>query len=195
MRTDKQILLTLCILISSLFLLSASRKDQIDRLRSSRAKLVYINHGIAVQVDEEDGRFNMGTADGRALIYRYPSSPGTSHTNFLVDGILYSNAGLSVGGIQTVMVMSPIIRDTSIVCSWNINGLIVTQKLTPVEIVPGLGSIFIQYYVTNPTGQIHTIGILLEMDTMIDDNDRAPIATWASVSLSDIKHFYSRLQY
>jgi len=153
------------------------RKSLVDRhIDETRRKLTYINHGIGVQVDETSGVFNEGTADGRTLLYHYPSSPWSSHTIFNVDGILYCNSDRLSLPIP-IMTFPPAIVETSIVCKWNIAGVDIIQRLTPVPLALGLGSLFIQYHMVNRSATSHQVGILLEMDTMINTNDAAPIAT------------------
>lgn len=144
---------------------------------SDEGKLTYSRHGIRVCIDNEDGRFTEGLTTGERLLFGFPGEGSTSHTNFRVDGVIYSNYNWITGATYVTCSAAPHIVDTSVVCSWDITGVRIEQVLTPIEIIPGLGTLFIEYYCTPTDGRSHTVGILLELDTMIDDNDAAPLST------------------
>ena len=44
---------------------------------------------VCVQADDVTGDFNIGTSDGRSLLYYYPSAPWSSNINVRVDGMVY----------------------------------------------------------------------------------------------------------
>lgn len=155
------------------------------------------NDLVAVQVDVADyeiGAFNIGTSSthptrpNATLIFAYPSSPGTSHTTFSVDGTYYSYASylddpytrLMTADIPFAVHSMP--GDSSYIeGGWIIGDVTILQRLQPVYLVDEYGysngSIFIRYTIINNGSIVHSVGIMLQLDTMVGSNDDAPIAT------------------
>ena len=152
------------------------------------------NHIIQVQVESSLndylGCFNIGTADGRTLTYQYPESPWTSHVNVNMDGIIYGNSILSNSPWTQMSIYTyPRLVDETIVCSWIVENVIIEQKLTPIAFSDTTGAIFIQYVATNDDVIPHDVGLLLELDTMVDSNDAAPI--FARNNYCDVETMFS----
>jgi len=132
------------------------------------------NDYVVVYCSDYTGMFTIGTTDGQSLLFGYPYEGSTSHTNFNVDGIIYSND--YVDETEQIEASSSSVVDNTIVTTFTINGIDIEQHLVPVQ-SENAGAIWIYYTITNNTSATHSLGTLLELDTMINDNDAAPLAT------------------
>ncbi|MBN1754642.1 T9SS type B sorting domain-containing protein [bacterium] len=151
------------------------RKALLNPFRGN--KISVQNEEIRITVSDEDGRFTIGTVSGKPLLFGYPAEGATSHTNFNIDGDIWCN--ISNPGShppEMTMVTAPAEVDGSIICRWREGDIRITQRLTPTEI-GGLSVILIEYTAVNLGIHPHQVGFLLFMDTMINRNDYAPIAT------------------
>ncbi len=145
------------------------------------------NRYVAVQCDTDDGQFNIGTSDDITLLYAFPSSPWSSHILVLVDGYQYTNdAATTTATIGLLPVADPfriipVSGDTSMIFGgWRIRGVDIKQTLMPVYLIyptDTTGTVFIRYDIINNDTVPHSVGVMLEMDTMIGPNDAAPLAT------------------
>lgn len=124
------------------------------------------------------GRFTIGTADGRRLLYGHGDwDPATSYPRFRVDGLVYAPIGGGAFDYEVAPTSGPEIQGGSIVTGWMVGGVQFLQTVTPT-MVNGSGTVRIEYSAQNidPTAG-HEVSILLEMDTQVNANDRAPIST------------------
>ncbi len=178
-------------LLCLVFVLSAFADADYDHRKARMAppmedKAIISTHNdhVGVQLDDVTGKFNEGTyPDNQRLLYSYPSSPWSSWTMVRVDGTDYCNsAGALDLEITTPFELISHPGDSSYIWGgWTTDeGIEIMQKLQPVYIVyPDtiIGTVFIQYQVANTDDTCHEVGILLQMDTMIDSNDAAELAT------------------
>jgi len=155
------------------------------------------NDYVAVQLNDEGlsgdyGSFNIGTSStyvypDATLIFSYPGTPGTSHTIFKIDGSHYSPHSF-FSGCTTLMTADipfniySLPGDSSYIeGGWIIDDITIYQKLQPVYIENAhgdiTGTIYIKYTIINNGTSPHTVGVLLELDTMVGHNDAAPLAT------------------
>ncbi|MBN1755343.1 gliding motility-associated C-terminal domain-containing protein [bacterium] len=190
------VILGLALVLGILSSLSADRysdwKESLAPDRETKDMLVVHNDYIAVQLDDEDGQFNIGTwPDDITLTYAYPSSPWSSWVVIKVDDTPYTMDPSGGHGAWTDPPDSmPVTDDFDIVPhsgdstyiegGWEIGEVEVIQKLMPVYIYNSsdtTGTIFIHYTITNNDDVAHTVGVCLQMDTMIDWNDAAPLST------------------
>ncbi len=173
----------------------AERKAAYDQLNNTEHKAIISVHNdtIAVQLDDADGQFNIGKWVGSTtLTYAYPSAPWSSWTCFVIDGTHYSNdfggfpdpsgsSTLAGGAVAHPFTIIPHSGDSSYIYGgWTQSGLDIYQTLMPVYIEHDTfidAFIFIKYNVTNTSAVSHTLGIILQLDTMIDWNDAAELAT------------------
>jgi len=122
--------------------------------------------------------FNIGTAkDNKTLLFEFPDEPWISHLNVKIDDVVYSNDSCRTNARRLPMIVDPHIVDNSIICTWQVNDVIIEQQLTPEQYSESTGAILIQYEITNNDDQPHQVGLLLIMDTMINCNDSAAVAT------------------
>ncbi|HTY39226.1 MAG TPA: VWA domain-containing protein [Bacteroidota bacterium] len=141
------------------------------------------NKYVRVFMGTTDGRFTIGTADGRRLLYGFPSEGSTSWTTIRVDstyyntrnttttGYVYGATGFGAGTAS----IDP--SDSSLVMKWSLpNSIDVTQRLTPV-IGDSSGAIWIQYTIKNNDTKSHGVGALLMFDTQVNTNDAALLQT------------------
>ena len=173
----------------------AAQKAAMARTSVSDSKAIINTHNdtIAVQLDDVDGQFNIGkTVGSTTLTYAYPSSPWSSWTCFVIDGTHYSNdfggfpdpsGSVQLGGgtVAFPFTLHPHSGDsTYILGGWSQSGLDITQMLQPVYVVhDGLTDafIYIKYKIVNTGTSTHTVGVILQLDTMIDTNDAAELGT------------------
>lgn len=176
------LLLILCyfLLIFSVLQAQVDRKA-LENPIDERTKVLLSNRYIVVAVGS-DGRFTEGTVDGRRLLYGFPSEGGpsaTSNTVFFVDGEFYSNARYLGVREPTVFIASSVV-DSMVVTVWEIDSVFVTQILKPVIVsTPSdeTGSLLIKYRFENRSARLRHCGVRLLLDTMINRNDAAPIAS------------------
>ncbi|MFC1746945.1 FlgD immunoglobulin-like domain containing protein [Candidatus Neomarinimicrobiota bacterium] len=146
---------------------------------TTRTNTTVGNQYVNVFADDLSGQFTIGTADGRRLTYGYPSPGSTSHTNFMLisggDTTYYSNEFIS-GATNLDADTSYMTPDSAIVHIFHIGDVVITQRLTPVG-GEGVGSIWIQYELSNNSQNEVAVGVLLEIDTDIYGNDAAPLYT------------------
>lgn len=131
----------------------------------------------------DDGRFTIGTGNQR-LMYGYPVPRSTSHFVVQVDGEFASNNPcVGVGKAQYIYGStrqwaqegSPFME-----IQYEFKGVQITQRLIPVDKdfkdVPegSFGQYYrIEYTCKNISGSDRKVGLLLLVDTMIDNNDAA----------------------
>lgn len=125
------------------------------------------------------GLFNIGTAGDKPLLFLFPQEPFTSHFNVWIDGTVYSNDPFRTGALIMPLVSDPrLLEDNlTITCSYQAGGITIEQRLTPQQYSPTTGAIFIQYVITNNDIVPHQVGLLLELDTNVNGNDRAKVST------------------
>ncbi len=138
--------------------------------------LIQISNDIMAVQANSNGRFNLGTAAGTTLTFRYPDAPSTSHTHFRVDGKVYRDRPPAFISLRQV--------DASIICAWKIKDVAIVQRLALEQYGATSGAVFIQYLILNQDDRAHRVGVLLELDTMVNHNDRAPISTSFGYSTS-----------
>jgi len=162
---------------------------------SPKVLLVH-NDYIAVQLDEttgDYGRYDIGTyPESQTLTYAYPSDPWSSWFIARVDDESYVTPGGGPGCDQLVPNPSasfdiqtwPTDADSNYIYGgWYVPDhpdILVYQWIQPVYLVypdDTTGTIFMKYYIVNNDVTTHRIGALLQLDTMIDSNDAAPLAT------------------
>lgn len=174
----KMILLLLVIAVSAL---GAQSRDNYQIWKAERAaqaapgsRSMVSNDFVAVHCNDLTGMFTIGTVAGENLLFGFPSEGSTSHTNIKIDGTVYSNDWVS--GTTMMPTASTTVENNTIATTWDIEGIEITQYLEPVQ-DNNAGAIWIHYEVHNNTSNAHDIGILLELDTMVNWNDAAPLAT------------------
>ncbi len=160
-----------------------------------RAVVNIHNDSVAFNIDDETGQFNIGTyPDEVTLSFMYPSDPWSSNTVFNIDNYtsaMYFNEDSPPTGAEYIGdVASSSIPFTTYPASggstyveggWVVDNIRFIQKIMPVYLERGdgkiSGSVYIEYRVANLDASAHDIGVRLHMDTMIDDNDAAELAT------------------
>ncbi len=179
----------------------AARKAAMARGGVSDSKAIMSTHNdtIAVQLESSDGQFNIGKFNGSVtLTYNYPVAPWSSWTCFVIDGIHYTDdfAGTSTppiepsgsvpiggggGAVAFPFTLHPHSGDSSyILGGWRQSGLNITQMLQPTYVIHDDlkdAFIFIKYEIVNTDSTPHTVGVILQLDTMIDGNDAAELGT------------------
>jgi hypothetical protein len=125
---------------------------------------------VGVNVNDADGTFTIGTADGARLLYGHGSDPWSTLFNFRVDGVEYLQTDLN-------MDTAPSLDGATISCSYLLDDYRIWQYVTPIDFNAEEGSVKIEYVIENNDGAVHDLDLLLEMDTMVSNNDAAPIST------------------
>ncbi len=148
-----------------------------SQLYSPSSNLRTGNSVIAAQAGAS-GFFSIGTANDRALLYDFPFADYRSHLNIWLDGRLYSNEPARTSLPALTLLRAPeILSNGALVCLYGFEELLLEQRLLPEQYSDSTGAIFIQYVLTNPTAVAHEVGLLLELDTKVNDNDRTPFLT------------------
>lgn len=165
---------------------AAIAREYIDH---SKAIISTRNDTIAVQLDDANGKFNIGKVVGAVtLTYNYPSSPWSSWTCFYIDGVHYSNSTgqptgsvpLAGGTVTYPFSLIPHSGDSSFIRGgWRQSDLDITQILQPVYVEHDYldAYIFIKYQIVNTGTSTRRVGVILQLDTMIGSNDAAPLGT------------------
>ncbi len=129
------------------------------------------------------GLFNIGTSNNRTLLFDFPRDRFTSHLNVWLDGRLFStNPSASRVAALPVLQFPVFLADSTIACRYQIENLIIEQRLRPEQYSDSTGAIFMQYFLTNHDGRPHEVGLLLELDTKINEIDSAAILTQSGYS-------------
>lgn len=169
-------------------------EKKIASISKSQGRLEFLrvqNEVIAVQVSSnilynfpmrdrvrEKGLFNIGTSqDNKMLLFEFPDEPWSSHLNVKIDDVVYSNDSCRTDTLRLPMIVDPHIMENSIICTWQVNGVTIEQKLTPEQYSDSTGAILIQYEITNNDNQPHQVGLQLMMDINVDSTDSAAVAT------------------
>ncbi len=157
--------------IASVFLCAFAKPTELFEVKDS-----VVNTHLVIPVGA-DGKFTMGTAEAggvsKKLLYGYPYEGSTSHTTVRIDGTDYRFGGYD-GSITDTLHRA----GDALVVTWTYGDVDVTQRISIVE-GPSTGLYdtgLIEYTIRVRAGT-HSVGILLEMDTMIGYNDAAPIST------------------
>jgi hypothetical protein len=154
--------------------------------KKSKAELVYEGEKASVMIQNSyvnayigsDGRFTIGTANGKRLLYGYPSYGSTSNTNIKIGATVYSNRSISgTVSLNNFISTSTYLSGASAITEWTIEGIRIKQILTPVTNPNQTGAIKVEFQVLNQTSNGKSVGILVQFDTMIDWNDYAPLKT------------------
>lgn len=141
------------------------------------------NKYIKVAMSTSDGRFTIGTADGRRLLYGFPTEGSTSWSTVRIDSTYYNTRNTTSSGYVSGATGFPTgtasidASDSSLVMKWTLpNSIEVTQRLTPV-IGDSSGAIWIQYTIKNNDTKSHGAGLLMMFDTQVNTNDAALLQT------------------
>jgi len=171
----------------------APRKAAMSPVNPVKTILKVHNDSIAVQLDNATGQFNIGKQKGDVtLTYQYPEEPWSSWTCFVIDGTHYTNdissppnpiGSSRIGGGSAFYPFT--IKANSgdsnyIFGGWKQSGLKIFQTLQPVYVDHDEfrdAFIFIKYEVINSDITAHNLGIILQLDTMIDSVDDARLRT------------------
>lgn len=154
-----------------------ARPQQPRRTQRSLADPRIGNSVVAAQANSA-GRFSIGTANNLPLLYDFPNSGYRSHVNVWLDGKLFSNEpGRTELPSLTLLRPAEILSDGALMCEYGFEGMLLEQRLRHEQYSDSTGAIFIQYALTNPTGAAHELGLLLELDTKVNDNDKTPFLT------------------
>ncbi len=124
------------------------------------------------------GIFNLGTTNNQqTLIFKFPEEPWSSHTNVKIDNQIYSNDPIRTQSQLLPIVADPTLVENTIRCIWRVQNVTIEQRLTPEQFSDTTGAVNIQYHIRNDDSVPHQVGLLLELDTMINQNDTAAVAT------------------
>jgi hypothetical protein len=157
------------------------------------AQVRAVNDTLATGQVLYQGLFNIGTADGRSLLYKYPESPYSSHVNVWIDGTVYSNDPFTTNAFLLSSLLPPsLLPDGTISCTYAAGDIRIEQRLKPQQYSDSTGAIFIQYSLANTGDVVHQVGLLLELDTNVNGNDRTPFFT--SLGYTDIEQKFSAPQ-
>jgi len=194
-------LLICVVLILALNSLSGFAQEQKPNLEIANEYIRIIINTL----DENMGRFSVGTTGGdpdrvgdehQHLIYG-GEEPWTSYTTVRIgnQNWVYGNptnrrAGKS--GTYGQVVQPPTIVDDSLVSSWQLGPILVTQTLSFARsITSGLmDTAKIEYELVNTDIVSHMVGMRLVLDTMLGQNDGAPFRLEDRAILTDTV-FYS----
>jgi len=147
---------------------------------TNRSFLSVSNGAVEAHVGElgtgNTGRFTIGTGAGEYLLYGHGGDPWSSYVRIRVDGVVYAPEGGGLYDVALLPVVGPAISGNSIVTAWDADGVTLTQILTPV-MVNGEGTVAIVYDVVNTGSAGREVSVMVEMDTMVNWNDAAPIST------------------
>lgn len=168
-----------------LFVLTATgQTDSVEaKLRmlptgSGGSRRVISSGELRVAINDIDGRFTIGTIEGKSLLFGFPHEGGTSHTHFFVNdsvaGTYTDDGGLHPDAARVLT--HPFMVGDAVVSRYEIDGIEFEQRLTPT-ILGEHSTVLIEYIATNRTSITKDAGLLLFLDTMIGENDYAPIAT------------------
>ncbi|MGE5599393.1 MAG: cellulosome anchor protein, partial [Bacteroidota bacterium] len=151
------------------------------------------NEAIRLVVNDTDdgrGRFAVDVTggdparvedNGQPLIYGRPI-PWTSYTTVRIDGVSYAFGGpttrragkdLPTGEATTL----PVVKDGAIISAWRYGEIEVTQHLSIVDgpTTGALDTARIAYTITNRGQERHRVGLRICLDTMLGENDGAPL--------------------
>ncbi|MDP2360857.1 MAG: T9SS type A sorting domain-containing protein [bacterium] len=134
------------------------------------------------------GRFTIGTGTGEYLLYGHEWDPWSTYVRIRIDGIVYAPEGGGNYDVAMLPSFGPALVGSTITTSWQAEGILIVQNLTPV-VIDGQGTVEIEYAVTNLGNTERDVSVMLEMDTMVNWNDAAPIST--SNGYVDVETCYS----
>lgn len=151
------------------------------------------NEFIKIRVNagpENAGRFAVGTTggdparpadDNKVLIYG-SQQPWTSYTTIWVDGTSYVFGGKTdkragKSGRYGTVTQAPVAKGDRILCASRLGPVEVTQELSFARSVTTrmLDTARISYTVANKDSAPHNVGLRITLDTMLGDNDGAPL--------------------
>ena len=131
---------------------------------------------VCVQTDE-DGDFNIGTSDGRTLLYYYPDDPWSTDIRISIDGQqwnLTDENGNDCAGVATFV--NEVADGIHISDNYTINGNIAVTVTHTIETFnDSSAAVLTRTVVTNNSGTTHNIGVLYEYDTTVDGDDAATL--------------------
>ena len=208
------IFILLIILIPMLTGISSAQDNietKVDEYNNLRMK----NEYIAIVINQNDnskGRFAVETTGGapykesdknKPLVYGRPN-PWTSYTTIRIDGKNYIFGGeterrAGKDANYGDLIKEPVVEDNTIKSSYRINDILVEQNLTIVKSsTTGLyDTAQIKYKLTNNSEQDKNIGLRVMLDTMLGENDGAPlrmgeeaITTDKLFSKNELSNFY-----
>lgn len=153
------------------------------------------NDHICITVNssgENTGRFSVSTTggdpdrdsdDNKQLIYRRPDQgPWTSYTSVLIDDVPWVYGGVSRdaganGRFGQELEIPRIIDNNRISSTWQLGPILVTQTIRIVRSSTTglLDTAAIAYELHNTDEAEHHIGLRVALDTMLGENDGAPI--------------------
>lgn len=193
MKITKSILLITLMLLLIVSFVPAALADQEQQLPAGekelyQAKLNLItneygtvtntNSWLTLMVSQSNGKFTLHTADGKKLLYG--SGPSTSFTSLKVDGQV-----TKFGSSDGTFTMAPTVVDANTVKAvYSFGGVEFTQLLTFVQgqTAGNYDTLQITYECRNTTNTAKSIGLRIMLDTMIGNNDYAPLCPYGSSS-------------
>ncbi|MBL0061775.1 MAG: T9SS type A sorting domain-containing protein [bacterium] len=187
--------LGLCLLLVAMVVSSAlagmKSTDRVDPAKRAMfggdptaAVVTSLGNALVVVQTDEVGDFNIGTADGRSLLYFYPGEPVTSDIRIMIDGLVYNlsnDVGTACNG-------------TAAFVSWNNDGVSIHTyftlgtigievRHTPVMFSGTTAAILTETFVHNNDGAAHNIGVVYQYDTTVDGDDAAELFHGANQAL------------
>ncbi len=136
------------------------------------------NSLVCVRIDE-DGDFDIGTADGRSLLYHYPGTdPATTDIRIFIDSAIYNltpERGIACSGNASFVSWSIPLDSLSIHVFYAIGSIGVEVIHTPVLFSVTTAAILTKTIVTNNDSLPHALGVLYQYDTDVADDDAAEL--------------------
>lgn len=193
--TKRTILIFIAIIMLAMYASASAEEQQVNLEIANEYIRIIIN-----TLEENMGRFSVGTTGGdpdragdenQHLIYG-GEEPWTSYTTVRIgnQNWVYGNstnrrAGRS--GSYGTVVQPPAVVDNSLVSSWQLGPILVTQTLSFARsITTGLmDTAKIEYELLNTDSVSHLVGLRLVIDTMLGQNDGAPFRLQDRAILTD----------
>ncbi|MBE7440749.1 MAG: OmpA family protein [Spirochaetales bacterium] len=173
------------LLIHSIFILWVGAFFQYC-VAPARTRTTAIPAGVSLATDRstgpDDGRFTLGIR-GERIMYGYPIPLSTSHFVIRVENQVASNyAGLGIPHIASAREQVTRYGVPVTEMQYRFHGVDVIQRLVPLNVArkpepnPAQVQYFrIEYEIKNQHTAAQNVGLMLLIDTMIDDNDAAPM--------------------
>lgn len=149
----------------------------------------FINDCIGVSKGQDDGRFTIGVSNNnvnKRLMYGYPIPHSTSHFIVNIDNKLASNSPYLYSSEEGVCYISGELyssgdsKSLTYYIEYEFEEVVIIQKLVPVDKyfndvkLNNWGQHYrIEYTIINKEDKEKNVGLILLIDTMIDDNDAA----------------------
>lgn len=177
------------------YVISINKGGEVVTSKKIKIEVVIPVPKVGFSEGPDDGRFTIG-GNGKRLMYGWPVPQSTSHFILKVDGNYGSNRPSFISDNQYYLSGEQVVTgekgSVKFEIPFSLDGIMIYQRLIPVDndLKPVSKNQFGQYYMVeyellNISNEVKSVGLISQIDFMIDNNDAAKVKLGENLILNE----------